>query len=258
MIAPGAMKVRCAVNGSWRLNGGLTIEPSGVVTATGGDLEIGSSFNPVHGFSSAGTLSVGSSTVRVLDADASAAGTVTMEGGHIFANGLTFSPGGGLSGFGGLSTPVTINPGVVVSPSGSGLMFNGPVVCAGGEFTGTRVLFAAGGDFSGHGLVTCKVESEEEASINASETLVLGSNSVGGAVILNGSLHVGSARVELRSDTAARLGVRTTIEGGTLLGPEDNPRSVTEFGFPPTTRTVFDAVPIELGGVRCAERLWCH
>ena len=250
-IAGEAVLVSGTVQGSGNLYGNVTIQPGGTVSAATGDLFIGSASNATSGFVNQGTLNVGGQVVHIQDGNGSPAGDITIAGGFLFAGGLTFAAGDTLTGHGGIAAPITATGATFVADDVTGIVFNAPVNAdETNTWGGTKFTFAAGGDFTGRGTIPAAVASEEEASITATGALSMGSNGTNGAIALNGPLHVGPHDVSLRSNTRAILGVVTTINGGRLFGPASNSRNIHSDGFPPlippSDRTVFDIVPIEL------------
>ncbi|MGD9690367.1 MAG: hypothetical protein AB7K52_13890 [Phycisphaerales bacterium] len=250
-IAGEVVNISGTLTGSGNVYGDVTILPGGLIGAGSGDLFVGSIANATTGFVNLGTLAVNAGTVHILDGDASAAGAITIAGGNLFAEELTFAPGSSLSGHGGIHAAVNAS-GAMMTASGAALVFNGPVqadaTCtwtSGG--TPGAVSFAAGGGFTGAGVIGVPVTSEEEASIVADGDLTLGVDE-NAAVVLNGPLQVGAHTVSLRSNTSAFLGVMTTLDGGTLVGPASNPRTVTINipNGPDLVFNVLDSVPLVL------------
>jgi T5SS/PEP-CTERM-associated repeat protein len=253
------LRVFGTLRGGGNAYGNVTIEPGGRVEAQGGALFVGSISNGNNGLTNLGTLDVGAEQVFVQDGNGiPAGGDYEVAGGQLFASGLTLGSGDTLSGFGGITAPVSVGSGAVVEASGGNLVFNAPVTAVAGATwafgqNGNTVVFAAGGGFTGQGALALSVRSEEEATITASGPLDVGNSAATGAVNLQGPLAIGAHTVRLFSRSAAMLGVETTIAGGVLDGPADVSRTVTQ-GFPPfpvQTFTVFDKVPIwVLGGAQ--------
>ncbi|MGQ0628634.1 MAG: hypothetical protein ACT4PL_11110 [Phycisphaerales bacterium] len=251
-LAADTIAVSGVVSGSGNLYGDITVAPSGLIFASGGTLFAGSVNNASTGFVNEGTLDVNDAVVHILDHDGFSAGNIQIDGGHLVAARLRLSGNGNIEGHGGITGRVDAAGGSIAIRNGN-LTFNGPVTDDGtGAWSVSSPQFgailAAGGGFTGRGSIPVSVSSEEEAAIIATGPLSLGNNNTNGAVELFGPLHIGPHAVSLASNTAALLGVLTTIAGGTLYGPDSNQRTVV-IGGPfgeDILFTVFDAVPLEL------------
>ncbi len=250
-LAADVVLLSGTLQGSGNVYGDLTIQPTGIVNAAGGDLFLGSISNGNSGFINQGTLNVGAASVHILDGNGSPGGDITLAGGHLFGPRLTLGGIDSLRGFGGISAPMTFNGATIEATTPEGIVFNAPVTASSPcIWFGTKFTFAAGCTLQASGGIPTIVASEEETTINAVSSFVMGDNNVDNAILLEGPLHIGGAEVTLRSDTNAQLGVLTTIAGGTLNGPADNSRivNVNPFPLPPQHFTVFDAVPLALSG----------
>lgn len=232
------------LNATGTLNSDLLISNTGTLSVSNGTLFAGQAASD-QGFHSEGLVTLNNATLTILDDNSSPMGNLSSTSGTLNAShALNFHNNATVSGSCAFFAPTNFLA-TQWSPSNTsgGLSFNAPVTATAIDATGGSVTFAAGSSLTAAGFVRSIVTTEEEAPIVANGDLELGSNSVNLAINLAGHLTVGAHRVNLYSNSTAHLGTLTTLSGGTLDGPDSNPRIVDIFG---TEFTVFDSVPLSL------------
>jgi hypothetical protein len=195
-----------ASGGSLLIDGRLS-GTGGTVNAGSEDVTAGSAVDAA-GVSYAGTLSVGTRTVTLLDADAAEIGDTTLGSGGVLAaaNGIDLGAGDVLAGSGAPFS--TVNGGVTLSGSGASL--------SGVTVNGDLALTAAGASL-GSATVNGDVSGAAGSTISPSSLgAVLGDLASATGFSHQGNLFV-SGTVTLRDADQAELGAVTTLSGGTLI-----------------------------------------
>lgn len=213
------------------INADFSFRTPGTTLTLSGDLTAGRSNSP-NGFSSSGSINVGSRTLTIHDSNNALLGNcdLTTSGRVIAVNGIQNSFGKTISGYGTIEANI-LNQGSI-SSGATGLKFAGIINGIGQGITGTTIHFLAGGGFTGTGTLasTVSIDGLAGSVITATGPLTLGNNASTNGFATAGALHCGTHEVTLRDLDIAHIGNLTTIAGGTLRF--DNGAS------PPVAKTV--------------------
>ena len=198
------------------MNGNVTLD-NGTLKASGGTLQIngtvsgaGFLFNGVAPGATAsapavlaGDLNINADFLRVFSNSSFVLAThLSMAGGTLSADhGITVSPGGSLTGFGTISSALSVAGSVMAS--GAGLTINGAVQQSSGVINGSRITLGATGSLSGSDNVDSDLYSLAGSVIAPSAVGVAYGNALAAnSVNLAGMLNLGAFGVTLRSANA--------------------------------------------------------
>jgi T5SS/PEP-CTERM-associated repeat protein len=191
-----------------------------VITATG-DLVLGDGLS--LGYTGA-PLHAGPHRVTLDDSLTAVLNDTTIAGGRLVATDEFFlNPGRTLSGFGTIEGDF-INSGTIIATGSVGLIFEGLLNNNGNEIGGTKVTFASGGGFNGHGVINGRVQNNAGATMTFTAASTIGDGTTfgftgGGALDVTGALTINDSNgINLGSQTTLRNAVLTcpsTINLGT-------------------------------------------
>ena len=204
------------VAGHGQLTGPVT--GGGTIRAAGGTLTVGNGGSATE-FSLAGGLTVDAGGILDLNYSdrLSLPTATTLNGGGLSApGGLDLPTGATLGGQGSVQADVT-NSGQIAATGGT-LQFHGQLRGFGTSATGS-VGLASTGSLSGEGAFGAALSGAAGSSILPTGDAAIGDAASAAGFDHQGSLVVAGHTVTLNDADQARIGGRTTVDGGTLTAP---------------------------------------
>ncbi len=198
----------------------------------GGDLTIGSGFNP-SGFSAAAnsTVNLDGNTLTILDSNTAFIGIINLSTPSGGQNGVLIAPKGvslpsagcKLFGSGTVKGDVhVVGSGVVINPAGGGMsmegtLFNNPPA----TISGSTLRFVNGGGFNGGGTIACPVFADGLSKVHAIGTLTLGNAGLTNGTQIGGTLRLdNSVTATLLDSDGVTLGTLTELATSPIIGSD--------------------------------------